>query len=150
MRFLIALLFLSGSAFAATTDTFGNSQMDIEWDAPTQNIDGSPLTDLDAYIIYWKFQVAGDYTESFQIDDETATDAVIDVVVPGAVGETVTVYIAAKAVNAQGQQSVYSNEITRTFIIADGSIPMPPTNLRERIRVTFRADGENKMLVAVQ
>jgi hypothetical protein len=80
----------------------------VSWDAPTQNSDGSQITDLNGFKVRWgaaphsytfSASVAGATTTSY----ETALD-------PG------TWYFSVTAVNAAGQESAPSNEVARTVL----------------------------------
>jgi hypothetical protein len=54
----------------------------VSWQAPTQNTDGSPLTDLSGYTIRYGTE-PGVYTQTMPVDDPTATHAVIHGLKPG-------------------------------------------------------------------
>lgn len=79
--------------------------LSISWIAPTQNIDGSPLTDLAGYKVYY-----GDSSRSYQhhIDIEDETLLTWEFTPPPG-----TWYITMTAVNAAGVESAYSNEVMK-------------------------------------
>ncbi len=109
---------------------------DLEWTPPTQNVDGSPLTDLAGYVVYWR-QDEPTFTNStgqWPNLDLDASDVAYDVSVTviGDYGDTVTVTYAVTAVDEQGNESAYSNEVSRAFLIVDDVFPMPP-DLRLRV-----------------
>ena len=88
----------------------------LEWEAPTENVDGSPLTDLAGFQAYWGTSPR-DYNVGTQyIADETATSTVLDVP-PG------DYYVAMTAWDSDGNQSAYSNEVFRT--VAGTPQPVP-------------------------
>jgi hypothetical protein len=79
----------------------------LNWVAPTENEDGSPLEDLAGYQIYWGTS-PGNYPNSLTIDNPGLTTYVIDNLAPG-------VYeFVATSFNAAGVESVYSNPATKT------------------------------------
>lgn len=79
----------------------------LTWVAPTQNTDGSPLTDLAGYRISWG-QQSGVYGSSVDVMNPGITSYVVDNLVPG------TYYFVVKAINGQGTDSDFSNEATKT------------------------------------
>lgn len=79
----------------------------LRWVAPTQNVDGSPLTDLAGYVVYWGTQ-SGNYTGSHRIDSASVTEWEIDLP-PG------RYFFALTAVDADGMESGYSNELLKVI-----------------------------------
>ncbi|MEX0708005.1 MAG: putative Ig domain-containing protein [Woeseia sp.] len=79
----------------------------LSWTAPTQNTDGTPLTDLAGYRIYWGTK-PGSYPDSVTIDQPGVTMYVVENLVPG------TYEFVSTAVNADGVESDYSNPATKT------------------------------------
>ncbi|MEZ5550623.1 MAG: hypothetical protein R3E82_07035 [Pseudomonadales bacterium] len=77
----------------------------LNWQAPTQNVDGSPLTDLAGYRIYYG-QVSRNYTGDSAVNNPSASSATI--ALPSG-----TYYVAMTALDADGNESAYSNEIVR-------------------------------------
>ncbi len=116
---LIAFVMLSGTAFAVTVT--GN------WQAPTTNCDGSPLTDLGGYVVFWGFS-SGAYTDSLDVGNvNTVTIPFVDSDVEGQ-----TVYIAVASYDLAGNRSDdpsgcgLSNEVSRPFAV---TFPSPPVNM---------------------
>lgn len=95
-------------AFSITVEAVGTGSATLTWTAPTQRTDGSPLTDLAGYRVYWG-QESRNYTESVEIDNPGVTTYVIDDLGPG------THYFATTAVSADGLESEYSNEASKTI-----------------------------------
>lgn len=94
---------------------FGAS-VTLSWTAPTTNADGTPLTDLGGYMLYYG-EVSGVYpynvnvgnvlTYQWQLGDQ----------------EGKTLYFNATAYDLNGNESVYDGEVSLTFpMIA----PSPP------------------------
>ena len=81
--------------------------MTLNWTAPTENEDGSPLEDLSGYRIYWG-ATPGNYPNSVTIDNPGLTTYVVDNLAPG------TYEFVATSFNAAGVESGYSNAATKT------------------------------------
>ncbi|MEZ5559895.1 MAG: hypothetical protein R3E86_15290 [Pseudomonadales bacterium] len=79
----------------------------LRWQAPTQNVDGSPLTDLAGYNIYWGTS-SRSYSTSLPINSPTTTQWEANIA-PG------TYYFALTAFDAAGNESAYSNEIRKVI-----------------------------------
>ncbi len=77
----------------------------LRWNPPTHNVDGSPLTDLAGYVVYWGLESIS-YTDSYRIEASSATEWLLDVP-PG------TYYIAMTAFDSEGNESALSNEILK-------------------------------------
>ena len=92
-------------AIAVTQTALGN--VTLSWAAPTQNADGSPLTDLAGYKIFYG-TVSTNYDHEIVIDNPGMTTYVVDNLVPD------TYYFAAKSFNASGIESDFSAESVRT------------------------------------
>lgn len=82
---------------------------------PTQNTDGSTLTDLAGIRFYESPVAGGPYT---QVAQEATCSTVID-------RPAGTYYFTSKAYNTAGVESDYSNEATKTITTQ----PAPPTGL---------------------
>jgi hypothetical protein len=85
----------------------GSGSVTLAWQPPTQNADGSPLTDLSGYNIYIGTSSSGyDYRE-IRLDNPGLTAYVVDNLEPG------TYYFAATAFNSSGAESAFSGEVVR-------------------------------------
>ncbi len=99
----------AGGGGSYTTNVLTNAK--LEWDAPTTNEDGTPLTDLKGYKLYYG-PPSGDYTGSIDIGDtrsvEIATiiDSIYDTLPTSG-----TVCFAVTAYDTLGNESDYSNEV---------------------------------------
>ncbi len=80
----------------------------LTWVAPTVNEDGSELTDLVGFRIYWG-TTPGNYTNSVAVDGADTTSTVINGLVPG------TYEFVATAVNSSGLESAFSGTATKTI-----------------------------------
>ena len=84
----------------------------LSWDAPTTNVDGTPLTDLAGYRIYWG-PVSGVY-----IKPPVDVKNVLTYKVTG-LSEGLT-YFVVTAYDTSGNESCYSNEVSKKIVIAPG------------------------------
>lgn len=84
----------------------GIATISLSWTAPLENDDGSVLTDLAGYVIYYG-RSPGDYDSSVRIMNAGLTTYLLEGLTPG------TYYIVATAVNSAGLESRFSNEIMR-------------------------------------
>ena len=80
----------------------------LSWIAPTENTDGTPLTDLDGFKVQWGQAQGGPYPSEVDIADETATTADIRPLAAG------TWFFVTKAYNAIGIESDLSNEASKS------------------------------------
>ena len=87
---------------SSTGPTTSSTQATLEWSAPTANIDGTPLTDLAGYRIYYGTDPES-LSQSVQIADLQTTTYVIQGLSPG------TWYFAIKAFTSAGTESAFSN-----------------------------------------
>ncbi|MBI5097018.1 MAG: hypothetical protein HZB32_05175 [Nitrospirae bacterium] len=109
---LILFLFIGGWAFIPPASA---GQAVLSWDPPTTNVDGSPLTDLNGYRIYYGI-FPGVY--------ETVTD------VGNVITSTVTnltdgslYYFAVTTYDLSGNESDFSNEVNKSIL------SIPPGNI---------------------
>lgn len=89
--------------FSVSVDQTGTASVSLSWNPPTTNVDGSQLTDLAGYKIYYG-RNPGSYTDSVRIDNPGITNFVVDNLVAD------TYYFAASAINASGFESRLSSE----------------------------------------
>lgn len=78
----------------------------LTWDSPTTNADGTPLTDLVGYKIYYG-TTSGNYTEVIAVGNVTTYK--VEGLQPG------TYYFALTAYDTSGNESGYSNEVSKTI-----------------------------------
>ena len=79
----------------------------LSWTAPTQNEDGSALTNLAGYKIYYG-RSSGSYSNEVRIDNPGITSFVVDNLSPD------TYFFAATAFNSAGAESRFSGEAIKT------------------------------------
>ena len=87
--------------FTITVQAVSLGSVTLEWTAPTQNEDGTELTDLDGYIIFWGTE-PGVYPNSVRLENESLTTYVVEDLAPG------TYRFAAKSFNTAQVESRYS------------------------------------------
>lgn len=109
------VILLTGSS------VWADGSVTLTWTPPTQNTDGTPLTDLAGYKIY-RGTESGVYNNITTVANPSIASWVTDVLPAG------TYYFAATSYNEAGVESVFSNEVTKV-VPPDPTTPNPPTNL---------------------
>lgn len=122
LLFLVCTPLVSG--LAAAQEALPDWQTELTWEPPTENVDGSALDDLDGYWIYWG-SASRDYEHAVYVDEEASTAYTF---APG----TGPNFIAMTAVDADGNESAYSNEIVR-------SLAQAPVSLASAVLPTSRS-----------
>jgi hypothetical protein len=89
--------------FAISVDAMGTVSLTLSWAAPTQNEDGSPLTDLAGYRVYYGTS-SGSYSEVVEINSPGMNRYVIDNVAPG------TYFVVMTSFNSKDLESDYTEE----------------------------------------
>lgn len=97
----ILLLLLSSSVLAGS--------MTLKWKAPTENDDGSLLTDLRGYKVYYG-PASGNYTKVLNLNNPALTAYILDNLTPG------TYYSVLTAYNSKDVESVNSNEVSKVVV----------------------------------
>jgi hypothetical protein len=88
--------------FSVTVTTIGFASITLTWTPPTRNEDGTVLTDLAGYRIYYGSR-EGNYPNSIELDNPGMATYVIDNLTPQ------TYYFVATSFNSMGIESDYSN-----------------------------------------
>jgi hypothetical protein len=96
-------------AFSIAVVSAANGSATISWMPPTQNMDGSALTDLAGYSILYGTTRGGPYASMLTLSNPGLTSYVISDLVPG------TYYFVVTARNASGVESQYSSEASKTI-----------------------------------
>jgi hypothetical protein len=95
-------------AFGITVDAVSNGSATLSWTAPTQNTDGSTLSDLAGHKLYWRNSGSGTFTNSVTITNPSVTTYTVENLAPG------TYDFAATAFNSANVESSDSPAITHT------------------------------------
>jgi hypothetical protein len=96
------------AAFNITVLAVASGSATLSWTPPTQNTDGSTLTNLAGYRILWG-PGAGNYTSSVTVNNPGLTSYVVDNLAPG------TYYFAVSARNSAGVESAPSSSASKTI-----------------------------------
>lgn len=81
----------------------------LTWNPPTQNTDGTSLTNLAGYKVYWG-PAQGDYTNSVTITNAGLSSYVVEQLTPA------TWFFALTALNAAGMESGHSNVASKQVL----------------------------------
>ena len=96
------------AAFNITVLAVASGSATLSWTPPTTNTDGSPLTNLAGYRVYWG-PAAGSYTSSVTLNNPGLTSYVVENLAPG------TYYFVVSARNSSGVESAMSNSGSKTI-----------------------------------
>jgi len=97
----------SGSASFSSGSGGATGFVTLNWQPPTTNADGTPISDLAGYRVYYG-QSSGNYSHS--IDVGMSTSCTIDQLPLGT-----TNYFAVTAYNSFGNESGFSGEASKTL-----------------------------------
>lgn len=95
----------------------------LRWQAPTENVDGTPYDDPGGFKIYWG-QQSRSYTGSLDVDDTAATNWGFSVPLDSV--DDIEWYFAMTAVDSEGNESAYSNEVLKRLEVTWTYINPPP------------------------
>lgn len=109
------------------SDTFAK-QVNLAWDKPTTNTDGTAYTDAGGYEIHYG-KASGEYDKSVRIGD--VSSHTITGLTPG-----ITYYFAVRAVDTSNNKSEFSNEVSHTF-------PLPPPGIGVYVYVGYDGRASN-------
>ncbi len=94
-----------GGTAVAMVSVSALGDVNLSWTPPSVNTDSTPLTDLAGYRLYYG-AVSGDYNESLGLLSPSATSRSLSL-------PSGSYYFAVTAVDSQGNESAYSNEVMR-------------------------------------
>jgi hypothetical protein len=115
----VRLLTLIGLLLASQTLWAGSAT--LSWTPPTENTDGSPLTDLAGYRVYWECgTLTNTWPSQLDIPDALVTSEVMSL------PDATTCWFSVTAYNEPGLESDYSNVASKVMA---ASPPNPPTGL---------------------
>ena len=93
--------------FSITVTNSAIGAMTLYWTPPTQNTDGSALTDLAGYNVYYGLS-QGSYPNRVRIDNPSISTYMVENLLPN------TYYVVATSFNTQGVESSFSNVTVKT------------------------------------
>ena len=80
----------------------------LTWARPTRNTDGTLLTDLSGYRVYYG-QTSGQYSRALSLPSPSLTAVVVEALASG------TWYFAVKSVASDGQESTFSEPVSKAI-----------------------------------
>jgi hypothetical protein len=95
-------------AFAIAVQAVATGSAMLSWVPPTQNADGSPLTNLAGYKVYWG-PAQGTYPNSTTLNNPGLTSYVVENLLPG------THFFTVTALNSAGAESQKPNAASKTI-----------------------------------
>jgi hypothetical protein len=98
-----------GGSIPVTSNQVSFGSATLSWTPPTQNTDGSPLTDLASYKIYYGNE-SGNYHTSIQINNNGMTVYVVKHLTSN------TYYFVMTAINSSGEESDFSGEASKQVL----------------------------------
>jgi len=94
--------------FSITVLASANGSATLSWQPPTRNTDGSTLTDLAGYKVYWG-TTSGTYPNSVTLNNSGLTSYVVGNLAPG------TYFFAVTALNRAGAESSRTSPASKTI-----------------------------------
>lgn len=94
--------------FSITVSSVASGVASLSWTPPTRNTDGTALTDLAGYKLYWG-PASGNYTQSVTVQNPGLTTYVVENLTAG------SWYFVSTAVNALGIESNFSGEALKVI-----------------------------------
>jgi hypothetical protein len=100
---------VSLQAFSIVVTQFAQGSATLSWLPPTENVDGSPLSDLAGYRVRYG-TVPGNYTQQVDVLNPGLTALVVDEL------SQATWYFVITAINSAGAESDHSSEVAKTVL----------------------------------
>jgi hypothetical protein len=91
-------------AFSLSVTPVANRSVTVKWLTPTQNTDGTPVTNLSGYMVFYGTS-SQQYSTSMYLPGAGTNSVVVENLAPG------TYYFSVKALNNAGVESTYANEV---------------------------------------
>lgn len=126
MKYALAILLLVVGMLLTPDVQAQTESAALSWVPPTHNDDGSVLTDLEGYYIYYGQEPSGPYINSIQVADPLITTFIVPNL------SSITHYFVMTAYNTAGVESIFSNEfvwVPPPVTPVPDPIPNPPTGL---------------------
>ena len=128
-RILIAALIVALAIVATSQASAQTCSALLSWQAPTQNTDGTPVTNLAGFKLYFG-QSSGNLSQSVTIANPAALTYRVENLTAA------TWFFAATAYNAAGAESAFSNIASKTTI---GCVPLPDPRPPAGVTITTQA-----------
>ncbi len=96
-------------AFAVSVVQAAMGAASLSWVPPAQNADGSTLTDLAGYRVYYGTTAGGPYASSATIANPSVSTFLVENLTPG------TYYFVVTARNTAGKESLFSGQVSKTI-----------------------------------
>jgi hypothetical protein len=96
------------AAFNITVVAVAGGSATLTWTPPTMNTNGTPLTNLSGYRVYWG-TAAGNYPNGVTLNNPGLTSYVVGNLAPG------TYYFVVTALSSAGVESQFSNTASKTI-----------------------------------
>lgn len=125
--FAVMLVALLAATLAHAIDfTASGTILTVTYTEPTQNVDGSPLTDLAKTTVYYSLNGGADVkgVEMPASNPKGGAGVTTPLTVPIAQNQSATVTVRATATDTSGNESAKSASVTKTV---DRLSPMPPS-----------------------
>ena len=97
----------SSTSTSSSPPTASSAAVTINWTPPTENVDGTPLTNLAGYNIHYG-TTSGNYTQTIAVSNPGIASYVVQSLAPG------TYYFVVAAVNSSGTESPLSSQVSAT------------------------------------
>jgi hypothetical protein len=81
----------------------------LSWARPTRNTDGTLLTNLSGYRVYYG-QASGQYSQTLSLPSPSLTTVAVEGLASGAW------YFAVKSLASDGQESTFSEPVSKTIL----------------------------------
>ncbi len=94
-----------GDSSSASSSSVASDVAVLTWDPPTTNVDGSPLTDLAGFKVYYGTS-SRTYTGSIDVGN-------VETYTVSGLPKGQTYYFAVTAYDTSGNESDYSNEVSK-------------------------------------
>ena len=112
LRYLLTLILVlplvacSGGDGGLSSSSPALNTLNLSWVAPSEREDGAglSLSEIDGFRVYYGV-TPGDYSNIIDVDDHTATQAVLAGLPSG------TYFVAVTVVDVDGRESLYSDEV---------------------------------------
>lgn len=122
---VFVMLFLVSIMLTQAPEVFAGGTGIYTWNPPTTNVDGSKLTDLAGYRVYWG-TASRTYPQSINVDACSSCPEPVgaeqEIGCIGGLTPGATYYVAATAYDTSGNESAYSNEVVD--VMSPPSSPM--------------------------